>query len=542
MRSLRDLPIQRKLRFVVLITCTAALVVACAALFAFQFLQFRSNFERDLAAIAGIIGNNSTAAMRFPGDEGKADGLEILGSLRAKPQIVGAALVLKDGTVLARTGDLKLPESNMPSFAPGLQEVDGDYLYSYAVWNDGERLGTLILRPDYRSEAHKLLSVYAGILAAVLAISFLVAALISWRLEPMILGPIRYLAQITRKVASRNDYSVRAVKFVDDEIGSFTESFNSMLDHVESSDQALRHEIAERTRAEAELQRVHQQLMEASRQAGMAEIATGVLHNVGNVLNSVNVSATLIAERLGQSKTENLVKAAALLQEQNGSLAQFLEQDPKGKLLPGYLAEVSVHVAQERTDALSEVELLTKNIEHIKDIVARQQTYARVSGVIEAMPLESLVEDALRMNAGGFERHGVVVIRDFQPVPPVSLDKHKALQILVNVLRNAKYATDEAPQGSRRVTVQLRPGRENSAEVRVIDTGIGIAPENLTKIFSHGFTTRREGHGFGLHSAALAAQQMGGQLSAASAGIGKGATFTLELPLAANPLGKTSPS
>jgi signal transduction histidine kinase len=311
---------------------------------------------------------------------------------------------------------------------------------------------------------------------------------------------------------------------------------------VESSDQALRHEIAERTRAEAELQRVHQQLVDASRQAGMAEIATGVLHNVGNVLNSVNVSATLIAERLAQSKTENLVKAAALLQEQNGTLAHFLESDPKGKLLPNYLAEVSVHVARERTDALAEIDLLTKNIEHIKDIVARQQSYARVAGVMEAMPLESLVEDALRMNAGGFERHGVVVVRDYQPLPHVSLDKHKALQILVNVLRNAKYATDEVPRGSRQVTVQLRKKSDASAEVRVIDTGIGIGPENLTKIFSHGFTTRREGHGFGLHSAALAAQQMGGQLTAESEGIGKGATFALELPLAVTNLEKASKS
>ena len=262
---------------------------------------------------------------------------ETLASLRAKPQITGAALVLKGGKTLAQTGDFNLPDSHVAMPVPGLQRIGDDYLYVHPVWLDGERLGTLILHPDYRSQAHELFRVYAGILAGVLGISFLVAALISWRLERVILGPIRYLAEITRKITSRNDYSVRALKFVDDELGSFTESFNSMLDHIESSDQALRHEIAERTRAEAELQRVHQQLMEASRQAGMAEIATGVLHNVGNVLNSVNVSATLIAERLTQSKTDNLVKAAGLLRSRMVRSRAFYRTIPKASFCPAIL-------------------------------------------------------------------------------------------------------------------------------------------------------------------------------------------------------------
>ncbi len=538
MRSLRDIPIQRKLRVIVLLTCSAALVVACGALFAFQFFQFRQDFERDLAAVASIIGSNSTAAISFADNEAA---FETLSSLRAKPQITGAAIILKGGKTLAQTGDFSLPESKVPTLSPGLLKVGDEYLYVYPVWLDGERLGTLILHPDYRTQAHELFRVYAGILAVVLGISFLVAALISWRLERVILGPIRYLAEITRRIASRSDYSLRALKFVDDELGLFTESFNSMLDHIESSDQALRHEIAERTRAELELQRVHGQLVDASRQAGMAEVATGVLHNVGNVLNSVNVSATLISERLGQSKTEYLVKAVTLLQERNGDLARFLQEDPKGKLLPGYLAEVSAHLARERSDALGEVELLTKNIEHIKDIVARQQSYARVAGVIEVMPLESLAEDAIRMNAAGFERHGVVIARNYEPELSASVDKHKALQILVNVLRNAKYAMDEVPRGTRQVTIRIRRKDEATAEVRVIDTGIGIAPENITRIFSHGFTTRKDGHGFGLHSAALAAQQMGGQLSAESEGIGKGAIFILELPMATNNAAAAAP-
>jgi signal transduction histidine kinase len=316
-------------------------------------------------------------------------------------------------------------------------------------------------------------------------------------------------------------------------VGDFTDTFNSMLDQIEKRDVALNHEIAERTRAEAELQRVHSQLMDASRQAGMAEVATGVLHNVGNVLNSVNVSATLIAERLGSVRTENLVRATQLLREQNGQLVRFLTEDPKGRLLPGYFVEASEQLARDRTTALAELDLLTRNIEHIKDVVAMQQNYARVSGLIEELNAEELIEDAIRMNLGAIERHHLVLVRDYGRVPAISADKHKVLQILVNLIRNAKYAIDEGGGTERKLTLRLRVRDERNIAIDVIDTGIGIPPENLTRIFSHGFTTRKDGHGFGLHSAALAAQQMGGRLLAASEGTNHGATFTLDLPMAA---------
>jgi signal transduction histidine kinase len=264
----------------------------------------------------------------------------------------------------------------------------------------------------------------------------------------------------------------------------------------------------------------------------MAEVATGVLHNVGNVLNSVNVSATLISERLGQSRTGNLARAAAMLRGKNGHLAEFLSNDPKGRLLPAYIADLSQHLEEERLEARAEIDLLTRNIEHIKDIVAMQQTYARVSGVVEILTVESLIEDALRLNVDSFARHGIVVERDFIAVPPVAVDKHKALQILVNLIRNAKHAMDEASPSEKRLSLSVRLKDETTVAINIRDTGIGIAPENLTRIFSHGFTTRKNGHGFGLHSAALAAQQMGGRIIAQSEGTGTGATFILELALA----------
>ena len=157
--------------------------------------------------------------------------------------------------------------------------------------------------PITRGRPTSSIGFISSILVVVLSLSFLVAVFVSSPLERLILKPIQNLAETARHVMANNDYSVRATKVVDDEVGSFTDSFNSMLDQIQTRDTALLHEIAERKRAEEELQRTQQQLIDASRQAGMAEVATGVLHNVGNVLNSVNVSATLIAERLGQART-----------------------------------------------------------------------------------------------------------------------------------------------------------------------------------------------------------------------------------------------
>jgi PAS domain S-box-containing protein len=310
---------------------------------------------------------------------------------------------------------------------------------------------------------------------------------------------------------------------------------NSLLQHAGHPPLLLSifRDISERKRAEAELEQTHQQLLETSRQAGMAEVATGVLHNVGNVLNSVNVSTTLVTEQLKKSKIANLAKAVALMNENATSLGDFMTHDPRGKQLPGYFTQLAGHLTDEQTNLLTETEQLRKNIEHIKDIVAMQQSYAKVSGVTETLKISDLIEDALRMNAGALVRHGVDVIQEIEDLPPVMLDKHKVLQVLVNLIRNAKYACDDSSRTDKQIKVRVAGG-ENRIRIEVIDNGIGIPAENLIRIFSHGFTTRKNGHGFGLHSGALAAKEMGGALTASSDGPGLGATFTLELPIRAN--------
>lgn len=294
----------------------------------------------------------------------------------------------------------------------------------------------------------------------------------------------------------------------------------------------LSKDVTAQKQLELELERANRELIETSRAAGMAEVATGVLHNVGNVLNSLNVSASVIATGLRQSKTESLNRLAALLNEHSADLGTFLTNDPKGKRVPEFLGSLANHAQQERDRLLLEFEGLQKHIDHIKEIVAMQQAYATMVGVVEALDPVALVEDAIRMNSGALVRHEVRVVRDFQPAPKIIGEQGKMLQILINLIRNAKYACDEGGTADKVITLRIRPRDSNRVQIVVQDNGVGIPAENLAKIFQHGFTTRQTGHGFGLHSAAKAARDMKGSIVAESAGPGQGASFIIELPAA----------
>jgi PAS domain S-box-containing protein len=300
--------------------------------------------------------------------------------------------------------------------------------------------------------------------------------------------------------------------------------------------EGIARDISERKRAENELGVAHKRLVEASRRAGMAEVATGVLHNVGNVLTSVTASATQLTEQLRGSSLPQLTTVAAAVRAHAADLPQFIANDPAGRALPDQLAGLAEHLTGEHRAIAREVESLGRSVEHIKEIVAMQQGYARVSGVREEVAAETLIEDAVRINREALERHRITLLREFAPAPPLLIEKHKVLEILVNLLSNAKYACDDRPGGtSARITVRIdTPKGERAGDrVRIVvaDNGIGIAHEHLARIFDHGFTTRRDGNGLGLHSASTTARELGGSLFVHSDGVGKGARFTLDLPV-----------
>jgi PAS domain S-box-containing protein len=289
-------------------------------------------------------------------------------------------------------------------------------------------------------------------------------------------------------------------------------------------------DITERKQAEAQLRETHKQLLSLSHQAGMAEIATNMLHDVNNVLCSVNVASSMLAKSLRNSKAASLSKVVKLLHEHEGDLGAFLTSDPRGKELPGYLATLAGELIREQTAALKDLDDLQKNIEHIKHVVTVQQSLAKVPDSAEIVEIREVVEEALRMDGAAFNHHGVEIVREFVFVEPVAVVRHKVLQILLNLVCNAKQACIESGGGNKQLTVRVYNG-DGRIKIAVKDNGNGIAPENLSRIFKRGFTTKKHGHGFGLHSSATAAKEIGGSLSVHSEGVGQGATFTLELPV-----------
>ena len=357
---------------------------------------------------------------------------------------------------------------------------------------------------------------------------------------------------------AQGDYRAQLPSASSDEVGRLVVSFAAMREAVQSRDQALRlsseglertvaertHELAdkngrlsaeitERTRAEKELAEANRRSMDASREAGRAEIATSVLHNVGNVLNSVNVSVVLLDEAMSRSRTANLARATALLHEHAGDLAHFLATDERGRVLPGYLAELGQHLAGEIAGHREELRRLSSFVAHIKDVIAMQQGYARAAGVRSPGRPEELCDDALRVHAPPLERIEAKVERRYGPSHGLMLDRSRVLQVLINLVGNARNAL-EPIDGERRlvITSVVDAGR---LRLSVSDNGVGIAPEVMSRLFTHGFTTRPEGHGFGLHASAIAAREMGGSLVASSDGPGLGATFTLDIPAERSP-------
>jgi signal transduction histidine kinase len=262
----------------------------------------------------------------------------------------------------------------------------------------------------------------------------------------------------------------------------------------------------------------------------MAEVATNVLHNVGNVLNSVNVSHLMICGHVRKSGIGSVAQAAGLLEKNAECLAEFLTTDPIGKKMPAFLSNLARWLAEEQAAILAELAVLGGNIEHIKEIVSVQQCHAHASSLLEVLPITGLIENALQINAAGLAPHHIEIVREYADTPPAPLDKHKVMQILINLISNAKDSLVESQCRGKRIIV--RAGCDHGGiSLSVTDNGIGIPRENLTRIFAHGFTTKKEGHGFGLHGSALAAMEMGGSLSVESQGLGHGATFLLKLPL-----------
>lgn len=285
----------------------------------------------------------------------------------------------------------------------------------------------------------------------------------------------------------------------------------------------------DRSQAEADRKQLQQQLVDASRQAGIAEMATGVLHNVGNTLNGVNISTVLIRDGLSRFSVDKLMQLSQVVSEHRDDLPSFVTEDERGRLLPDVIDLLVTQIRDQRDALETEVGDLLRNVAHIKEVVSAQQAMARPSGVQVMVDLRDVIEQALATRQHTLDVAQITVVREYDDVPVVWVDQHRVLQILGNLIKNAVESICEFQGPESTLTLRLDHIDQNMMRIEVEDTGKGIADEDNARLFQHGFTTKHDGHGFGLHSSANAASEIDGTLTAFSDGPGRGATFRLDL-------------
>lgn len=369
----------------------------------------------------------------------------------------------------------------------------------------------MILRADFNrdiSTSGKRIFNYA--LLSTLATALLILGVLLRLLQGIVIRPLTRLTDHAVEVGQTEDTSSRIAMDRGDEIGLLSREFDGMLDKLAKS---------------------REQVVNTARLAGMSEIATGVLHNVGNVLNSVVVSTSLVKRTTEQLAVKDLEAMSSVLTQHQDDLGQFVTDDPQGKQFLPFLSELTREMGVQRSAILQELGSLGKGVEHIQELVRNQQTYAGMSGLFEPADLAEQIDASLSMCKQAYgPLDDLQVVREYEQLPKVPIDKNKTMEILVNLIQNARQVLEDANVEDKRITLRVRDHDATSVRIEVSDNGPGIARENLAKIFNHGFTTRKEGHGFGLHISANAATEMKSRLWAESDGLGQGATFILSIP------------
>jgi len=414
-----------------------------------------------------------------------------------------------DQLALAPAGDRTLEQRAAQVAAAGdggLFEVQGELATCSGVLRGADSAPLALVRTELPrtiwSEGRATLG-YATVSMLVAALFVLFGTLLL--LQRVVVTPLRVLSQHAVRIGEGGQLGQRLAFRRRDELGILADELDAMVERLSES---------------------RGRLVRTAHQAGMSEVASEVLHDVGNVLNSAKVSAEQIASRLNSLPLDDVGRVAQLLDQEPPQLARFLSEDPRGRQVPGYLRALGSALASEQKTLSAECRSLGESLEHMRVLVDQQQAHATGIQLRETVVLAEQVELALRISRDA--RDGEIeFVRSFEALEPLALSKHRLLQILVNLLKNARQAVHAAPAGPKRIELVIVGGAAPRIEVR--DSGVGIAPADLTRIFAHGFTTKAEGHGFGLHGSANAAREMGGALRVESAGIGRGACFILEL-------------
>lgn len=355
--------------------------------------------------------------------------------------------------------------------------------------------------------AHAMIAIKVSVITCVVIGTLVVTAMMIG-LHRGVVRPLMKVKDHAVTVASTDDLTIKLDMKRHDEIGAVAREFDRMVEHLAESRNSQ---------------------LDIAHRAGMAEIASEVLHNVGNALNTVNTSAQMLGDKLRRSRVGGLSKATNLLAEQKSDLASFFASDPRAPKLVEYLIDLAGACSSEQEAMLQELSTLKSRIEHINDVIRLQQSYATSTELLQKLDVTKLLDDAVAMHAELFALYEIQVERQYAKFPAVALNKSKIMQVLINLVKNGIESMISSGQPEPKMT--LATGMEgDNLIVEVTDSGLGIDPANVSSLFRSGFTTKPNGHGFGLHFCANTISAMGGSLTARSDGVGKGATFRIELP------------
>jgi len=507
--AFQDKPIRNKLMTIIVGTSGVVLLLTCTAFLAYDVLTFREASVRQLSTLGEIVAANSTGVLAFDFQD-NSDATELLAALKAEHHIVAACLYNRRGKIFARY-PAGLPDEALPA-SPGddSYHFEAGHLVGFApvVQVKGQRLGTLYLKSDMVA-LYDRLRLYGGIAVLVIAGSFLVAYTMSRKLQQQISRPILALAETAKAVSDRRDYSVRALKFGEDELGLLTEAFNHMLEQIEEQNLALR-------KAYDDLRQTQQAITQQERLRALGQMASGVAHDINNALSP----AALYAESL-------------------------LEREPN----------LSVRTRTYLTTIQRAIDDVAQTVSRLREFYRQREPQLTLAPVNLNQLVEQVVE-LTRAHWGDMaqQRGMAVEMRmDLAAALPVVLGVESEIrEALTNLIFNAVDAMPEGGTiriGTRLTGERIAEGKPTPvayACVEVSDTGVGMDEETKRRCLEPFFTTKGErGTGLGLAMVYGAMRRHDAGIEIDSL-VGAGTTMRLLFPVPATavqlpPVASTAP-
>lgn len=294
-------------------------------------------------------------------------------------------------------------------------------------------------------------------------------------------------------------------------------------------------DITERKKNEQEIRELNKKLVTSAKEAGMAEVATSIIHNIGNVLNSIRVSCDILAKTTSSLSFKSLFEVLELLSQNSHTIVTYLNEDTKGKMIPNFLLALNEPLQRDFDSACKEIVNLNEGFNNISEIVAAQQSLTKVVGNHEKVQLNELMTLTLKVFNSQLEEHNITLTEDYENLSPIYIDKSKLSQILLNLVQNAieAFVYDPSNHKNKEINISIKKAINDHTYIRIVihDNGVGIKKSNLENIFTYGYTTKTNGHGIGLYSCAIYAMELGGRIYVESDSLGLGTSFIVELPL-----------